>query len=145
MTSDNGELCGFDKSGTQWSDSLRIAKERANVSTVDYYASTAYGIPVVDEKEEKLMEDVLDEDTVVRSIPSLIGAPSGSLGTYGLLSCIYALTQDSVSKQNIAEDNIREKAGKFLMREKKKEIACTAVSAASFGGSYTSIIVGKER
>ena len=145
MTSDNGELCGFDKSGTQWSDSLRIAKERANVSTVDYYASTAYGIPVVDEKEEKLMEDVLDEDTVVRSIPSLIGAPSGSLGTYGLLSCIYALTQDSVSKQNIAEDNIREKAGKFLMREKKKEIACTAVSAASFGGSYSSIIVGKER
>lgn len=145
MTSDNGELCGFDKNGTQWSDSLRIAKKMADISTIDYYASTAYGIPVVDEKEEKLMKEVLDEDTAVRSIPSLIGAPSGSLGTYGLLSCIYALNFNSLPKQKLLEDNLREEARKFLIKEKQKNIECAAVSVASFGGAYTSIIVGKER
>ncbi len=145
ITSDNGPLCGFDRDGTQWSDGMKIAREMSGNNPIDYYASTAYGINIVDEKEEGLMKTALDSDTAVRSIPRLLGAASGSLGGYGLLSCIYAIINNLLPNQGQIDDELRPGFKEILDRDGKKAIECAAVSAASFGGTYTSLIIGKER
>lgn len=144
MTSDNAPLCSFDPNGTQWSDGMNLARKMSNNMHIDYYASTSYGLPIVDQKELKLMEDMLDKDTLIRSIPRLIGATSGSLGSYGLLSCIYALEKNEVPNQGDISEGVTEAFHSLLSRTQNKSvIEYAAVSAASFGGSYTTVIVGK--
>ncbi|AEY67076.1 beta-ketoacyl-[acyl-carrier-protein] synthase family protein [Clostridium sp. BNL1100] len=143
MTSDNADLCSFDAEGTQWIEGVELARKMADDIHIDYYASTAYGIPMVDRKEAELMAKSLDNNTIIRSIPRLIGATSGSLGSYGLLSCIYALEKNTVPNQGNV-DGLSEEYDSLLNRTQNTgTIDCAAVSAASFGGSYTTVIIGK--
>lgn len=143
MTSDNGPLCGFDVNGNQWIDCLKNACGEIAIDKIDYYASTSYGIPEIDLKEVKLMRH-LDSRTAIRSIPALLGAQSGSLGTYGLLSCIYSLINDRVPKTQFYESSDT-LVSDLMNRDPLPNISCAAVSAASFGGAYATIIIGKTR
>lgn len=145
ITSDNSPLCSFSEDGTQWKDSFLLAKEAAENPEIDYYASTSYGIPVLDKKELELMTSVLDDNTQIRSIPRLLGASSGTLGGYGLLSCVYALINQTVPEQGELSDEVDETFVKLERRTGNKPIETAAVSAASFGGSYTSVIISKVK
>lgn len=97
LSSDNPDLNGFGDERA-WCKCMCDAVKMSGNKKIDYYASTAYSIPRVDRNELKLIKSVLDNKTTVRSIPSLIGAASGSVGTFGLLSCLYALTRNKIPK-----------------------------------------------
>lgn len=143
ITSDNSPLSGFSENNEQWKASLEEAKRVSGIGGIDYYASTSYGIPVLDRKELDLMSMVLEDTTQVRSIPRLVGAASGSLGGYGLLSCIYAFQAGKVPNQGEIFDEMNETFVKMLNRDASDTIHTAAVSSPSFGGSYTSIIISK--
>ena len=143
ITSDNSPLSGFSESNEQWKSSFTEAKKVSGINRIDYYASTSYGVPVLDRKELELMNEVLDETTQVRSIPRLVGAASGTLGGYGLLSCIYALQNGKVPNQGELSEEMDDTFVKLLDRKGNGTISTAAVSSASFGGSYTSIIISK--
>lgn len=144
ISSDNSELSSINEEGEEWSLCVKNALEKAQVQNVDYYASTAFGIPSVDKKELKLIEDVFGGLTAVRSTVRLLGSTSGSIGGYGLLSCIYALEKGKAPSAGILTDDVTETYKKLVQRSSDKKVKIAIVSAASFGGSYASVVIGKD-
>ncbi|GHU63726.1 beta-ketoacyl-ACP synthase [Clostridia bacterium] len=142
MTSDNSGLYGLDPEGGEWMKAVEIAQKQAGDRPIDYYAATSYGIADADKKEIELMENVLPEHALVRSLTRLIGTPSGSMGTYGLISAVYALTEDAVPNQGEVSEKLDPNFKKLLDRPKNHKIKTAAVGASSFGASYASVIVG---
>lgn len=143
LSSDNPDLNGFGDERA-WCKCMHDAVKMSGNKKIDYYASTAYGIPRVDRNELKLIKSVFDNKTTVRSIPSLIGAASGSVGTFGLLSCLFALTKNKIPKENACQADYIEGVRELLERKVEGEIQYAAVGVTSFGGSHASVIIGKE-
>ncbi|HIU26423.1 MAG TPA: beta-ketoacyl-[acyl-carrier-protein] synthase family protein [Candidatus Copromorpha excrementigallinarum] len=147
MTSDNSPLNGFYEESQSWADSIRAAREAAGVEKIDYYSAGSYGIPVLDRMECRIIEEVLDEDTMVFSVPRLIGSASGSVGCYGLLSCLYAIKEGNSPAERYSEkenNTLKEVFARAAARKGRGIIETAAVSCPSFGGSYTTVIIGRE-
>ena len=123
---------------------MKKALKMARCEEIDYYASTAYGIPNVDDNELALIRSVLNDNTIVRSIPAMIGAASGSIGTYGLLSCIYSLINNKAPAVVQGDAGYRSEYKEIIKRQQVKEISYAGVGATSFGGAHACVIIGKD-
>lgn len=143
LTSDNAELSGFSDEKA-WNLCMKKALKMARCEEIDYYASTAYGIPNVDDNELALIRSVLNDNTIVRSIPAMIGAASGSIGTYGLLSCIYSLINNKAPAVVQGDAGYRSEYKEIIKRQQVKEISYAGVGATSFGGAHACVIIGKD-
>lgn len=148
LVSDNSDLSTFnDMSDNMWKKGFEYAREISGNNKIDYYASTSLGIKESDQKELELMNNSLDTTTLVRSIPEIIGTPSGSIGMYALLSCIYSLEKNVIPEKTHRDFPMIKEFEELIQRTKGKELSinCAATSVASFGGAYTSIILQKEK
>ncbi len=148
LTSDNSDLSTFnDTSDNMWKKGFEYAKQISGINKIDYYASTSLGIKESDQKELELMNNSLNNTTLVRSIPEIIGTPSGSTGMYALLSCIYSLEKNIIPKKINRIFPIIKEFEQLTQRSQNEgtSINCVATSVASFGGAYTSIILQKNQ
>lgn len=143
LSSDNPELNGFGDEKA-WCRCMHDAVKMSGNKKIDYYASTAYSIPSVDRNELKLIKNVFDNRTTVRSIPGLIGAASGSVGNFGLLSCLFALTRNKIPKVGNFQVDYIDGFRELLERKTEGTIQYAAVGTTSFGGSHASVIIGRE-
>ncbi|MDQ2085436.1 beta-ketoacyl-[acyl-carrier-protein] synthase family protein [Herbivorax sp. ANBcel31] len=144
-TSDNSPLCYVSKQGIEWQKSVSLALEESRLDKVDHYASSASGVKGIDIAEANLINNLFTKETAISSVQSLLGFTSGSSGGYELLSNIYAMETGKIpSTPNKIQSPLDKIAGKINQEKaRKKEIKNAAVSAVSFGGAYTTIIVGK--
>ena len=148
MTSDNSPLSGFDSESRSWIDSLESAVQMAGGVNIDCYGAGSYGLPVLDTKETELMKTVLPENCRVFSVPRLIGSASGSVGCYGLLGCLYSLKENRTPGEGALNDperagELKDCFAEMAGRTCGNELKTAAVSCPSFGGSYTTVIIGK--
>lgn len=138
--SNNPPLSDFDYEGDQWKEGFAGSLKSLGNPCIDYYASTSIGLKGLDQQEAELIHALMP-GSVVRSIPRLIGTPFGSLGCYGLLSCIYSLMKHQppgVGSVADAADEYKD----LLVRKNGTDIHYAATSVASFGGAYAGVILG---
>lgn len=136
--SNNPCLSDFDYIGTQWLDGFSTALNSSNKKEIDLYVSTSLGNIQLDNQEFQLY-NALFPNANFYSVPRIIGTPFGSVGSYALLSCIYAL----ISKKRPAILDITDVDDmyKSIFLSPEREIKCAATSVASYGGAYAGLIV----
>lgn len=136
------ELSGFDYEGSQWKDAFRDSMTRSG-KNIDFYASTSYGGLKIDSQDFDIAQSLFP-DAEMFSVPRLIGTPCGSVGTYGLLSCIYTLENQKTPYIGEPSDLAEKYRQKLTGSGKEGSFRCAATSVSAFGGAYAGVIVSKD-
>ncbi|MDR1066766.1 MAG: beta-ketoacyl-[acyl-carrier-protein] synthase family protein [Clostridiales bacterium] len=137
---DNSDLGGIDDTSSRWDEGFKLAMNMANNPVIDYYAMTSYGIKSLDEKELDIVRKYTGENTVARSTARYVGTPTGSLGLYSMLNCLYSMEYGEAPNPGDLS-NAREEYKSLVKRELNgRRIRCAAMSAGMLGGSYAGVI-----
>lgn len=111
------------------------------MKNIDYYLSSANGIPSIDYAEQNIISNLLAENTVVGAPAALIGTSVSTYAGYGLLFAIHAFKDNII--HTIPKNVSNTYESEYQVSTNKRIIKSACIASTSFGGACSSMIVEK--
>ncbi len=115
--------------------------KKCNLKNIDYYLSSANGIPSIDYAEQNIISNLLAENTVVGAPAALIGTSVSTYAGYGLLFAIHAFKDNII--HTIPKNVSNTYESEYQVSTNKRIIKSACIASTSFGGACSSMIVEK--
>jgi 3-oxoacyl-[acyl-carrier-protein] synthase II len=136
MTGDASTLGGFNPSGEEWTQAMKLAIERSDLRPTDigFAAAAASGLVDFDAAEAKALANTFPAGVRVGTSKEITGECLAASGLINLLTCLLALNRDETESWS----------GPDLSTRSADRPRAALANSASLGGNYVSVVVGRS-
>lgn len=135
------DLSSFSKDMNALEHCIKMNLMNSNSKNIDYYLSSANGIPSIDYAEQHIIDNLFNNETLIGVPSTLLGTSVSTYAGYELLFAIHALNDDVI--HTIPPKDGNNYSSKYSTNIVHKKINSACISSTSLGGACSSIIIEK--